>query len=254
MTNENAYDRWARYYDMGEGDRAPYLQFYRGLLSASTRSILEIGCGTGVIASALSDALAGMAGPTPARVCGVDSSAPMLEIARDRDPRVEWVEADMRDLRVSGRFDLVFCCFNTFQFMLSDDDLRLAFSEARGHTAGGGSFAFDLYQPNIPYLMQQRTDTLARALSYQGRELEIREDSSYQPDARILDLEWRLVEPAQRDVILAQTHFRIRQYFPEDIERLLHESGFNIEQRFGGLDRRPFNADSKKQVLVCSPA
>jgi SAM-dependent methyltransferase len=250
----NAYDRWARYYDLGEGDRAPYLEFYRGLLTPGTRSVLEIGCGTGVIASALADELAKAHVDDPARICGVDSSGPMLDIARARDSRVEWVHADMRELPVAGRFDLVFCCFNTFQFMLGDDDLLRAFRTARDHVAVNGIFSFDLYQPNIPYLTPQRRNSLARALLYHGRQLEIREDSTYEPESRILDLDWRLVDVADGGLILAQTRFRIRQYFPEDIERLLRKSGFSIRHRYGGLDKQAFTNTSKKQVLVCAPS
>lgn len=250
---ENSYDRWAAFYDLGEGDRAPYLEFYRGLLKPTTRSVLEIGCGTGVVTSGLVDKLLRNAGSAQLRICGVDSSGPMLDLARARDARVEWLQADMRDLPLAETFDLVFCCFNTFQFMLSDTDLLTAFRAARRHTAAGGEFAFDLYQPNIPYLVQARTNTLARSLAYQGRDLEIREDSSYEPTGRILDLDWRLVDVAADCAVLAETHFRIRQYFHADIQDLLSQAGFEIEQCFGGLNRQAFDAESKKQVLVCRP-
>lgn len=247
-----AYDSWADYYDIGEGDRTPYLHFYRGLLSGSTRSVLEIGCGTGVIASALARDIAS-ASADPSRVAGVDNSAPMLRIASARDPSVEWHLGDMRALPVQGQFDLVFCCFNTFQFMLSDEDLEQAFREAQARTSAGGRFAFDLYQPNIPYISRARNDDLARSIQYQGRALQIREDSVYEPGQRILELNWRLVDASNGGQVLASTRFRIRQYFPTDIERLLSRAGFRVEQRFGDLDRSAFTAQSRKQVLVCAP-
>ena len=247
-----AYDRWADYYDIGEGDRQPYLDFYASLLRADTRSVLEIACGTGVIASELRRRIADR-GLEP-RVAGIDLSMRMLDIARARDRSVDWVHADMRELPIEGRFDLVFCCFNSFQFMLEDADLQAAFAAARDRTAPGGRFALDLYQPNLPYLAVARQDSLARSLQHQGRALQIREDARYDPERRLLDLEWRLVEADDASVELARTRFRIRQYLASDIERLLAATGWRILESFGDLQRAPFGANSKKQVLVCAPA
>ena len=65
-----AYDRWARYYDVGEGDRRPHVDFYASLLRPGDRSVLEIGCGTGVVAAALAERIRA-AGHEP-RVVGLD--------------------------------------------------------------------------------------------------------------------------------------------------------------------------------------
>lgn len=251
--NSTAYDRWARYYDLGEGDREPYLRFYLSLLLPTTRSVFEIGCGTGIIASAMAAELRGRPDDGPVRVAGLDASLPMLDIARARDPSVDWLLGDMRDPPVQARFDLVFCCFNTFQFMLSDDDLARALAAARNLVNAQGQFAFDLYQPNIPYLEVPRTGTLTRRLRHDGRDLHLLEDASYQASERLLDLEWRLVDASEPAVDLARTHFRIRQYFAADVERMLATAGFTILERFGGLDRSAFTAESKKQVYLCAP-
>jgi SAM-dependent methyltransferase len=247
-----AYDRWADYYDIGEGDREPFLRFYASLLRPGDRSVLDIGCGTGVIAADLAGRIA-QAGHAP-RVVGLDVSSAMLEIARTRHPGLEWVHGDMRDLPVQGRFDLITCCFNSLQFMRSDAELAQAFRAAREHVAEGGRYAFDLYQPNLPYLRVARADSLGRKLIHAGDALEIREDASYDEASRVLDLHWRLVRADARDRLLAATRFRLRQFLAEDVERQLAATGWRIEQRFGGLDRSDFTAGSTKQVLVCVPA
>ena len=245
------YDRWADYYDLTDGDRRPHLQFYRSLLRPGDRAVLELGCGTGVVAAELAASIAA-SGESP-RVAGVDISAGMLEIARSRAPRLDWRLGDMRNPPVDGPFDLVFCCYHTFQFLLEDDDLAQAFASARRLTAPDGRFAFDLYQPNLPYLRVARTDSLARSIEHDGRELHIREDARYEEDARVLDLEWRLVAADAPGDVLAAAHFRIRQHFPDDVLRLLRETGWRVLERYGDLDRRPFDASAIRQVLVCTP-
>jgi SAM-dependent methyltransferase len=247
-----AYDAWATYYDLTEGDRRPHLRFYGSLLRPEDRSVLEVACGTGLVAADLGERIAAR-GAEP-RVVGVDISEAMLAIARERAPQGRWVHGDMRALPVEGRFDLVFCCYHSYQFMLEDADLAQAFAAARARVAPGGRFAFDLYQPNLAYLRAARTDTLARSVRHEGRELQIREDARYDEGRRILQLDWRLVAADAPGHVLAATQFRIRQYFAADIERLLGSSGWRILERYGDLDRRPFDAASKRQVLVCAPA
>ena len=246
-----AYDRWARYYDATEADRQPHLGFYGALLRPGDRSVLEVACGTGVVAAELGARIAA-SGATP-RVVGVDISAGMLALARERWPRWEWVHGDMRELPVEGRFDLVFCCYHSVQFMPTEADLAQAFAAARARIAPGGRYAFDLYQPNLAYLRTARTDTLARSVRHEGRDLQIREDARFDEDTRILQLDWRLVDADAPDAVLAATQFRIRQYFAADIERLLAQTGLRIVERFGDLDCRPFDETSKRQVLVCAP-
>ena len=246
-----AYDRWARYYDIGEIDRLPYLDYYASLLGPGDCSVLEIACGTGVMAAALAQRIAS-AGHAP-RVAGSDISEAMLEIARARHPTLEWVCADMRSDAVQGRFDLVFCCFNSLQFMPTPVDLEQAFAAARRHVEPDGRFAFDLYQPNLPYLRVARTDTLARTVVHEGRALQIRENSHYDEATRLLVLDWRLVPVDAPGEVLAATRFTIRQFTHEDVERALAATGWRILERYGDLDRSMFTSRSKKQILVCIP-
>jgi SAM-dependent methyltransferase len=247
-----AYDPWAAYYDLGEGDRQPHLAFYGSLLRPGDRSVLEVACGTGVVAAALAERI--RAGGVEPRVVGSDISAAMLELARRRHPSLEWVQADMRSLPIQGGFDLVLCCFNSLQFMHEDADLARAFAAARGCVAADGRYAFDLYQPNLRYLRQVRHDSLARTLHHAGRELQIREDARYDEARRVLELDWRLVAADAPGEPLAATHFSLRQFDAATVERLLAASGWRVLERHGDLARSPFDADSKKQVLVCAPA
>ena len=251
-----AYDRWARYYDVGEGDRRPHVDFYASLLRPGDRSVLEIGCGTGVVAAALAERIRA-AGHEP-RVVGLDVSAAMLEVARSRHPSLEWVLADMRVLReeprLAGRFDLLVCCFNTFQFMPDEAGLAQAFAAARARVEPDGRLAFDLYQPNLPYLRVARRDSLARSVEHQGRTLQIREDACYDEERCVLELGWRLVPADAPDEVLAATGFSLRQFPAADVDRLLAQAGWRVVERYGDLQRSAFNASSTKQVLVCAPA
>jgi SAM-dependent methyltransferase len=249
-----AWDTWADYYDLADGDRAPHVEFYSSLLGDRTRSILELGCGTGTMVSALAQQMAQRNGNAASlRIVGVDGSAGMLRVARSRDAGVEWVFGDIRSPPVQGSFDLAFCCYNTLQHLLDDEDLVQAFRSVRGLIQPDGVFAFDIYQPNVAYLSAPQTNRMARSIiDRTGRYLEIREDHVYDPDTQLATFCWRLVERDKPgEPPLARTRYRFRQYFPADLDRLLSSAGLFVHERYGDFDRSPFSKDSKKQILIC---
>lgn len=250
------FDSWADFYDLTDADRGASIDFYRRLVTDQTRSLLELGCGTGTITIALATAMqARTGGPDTIRVVGLDQSREMLRVARSRDPHIDWVLGDMRAPNIDGPFDLVISPFNTLQYLLRDEDLAQAFRSVRHLISDRGIFAFDIYQPNPEYLANPQTDRLARSVTDpDGRRLEIREDTSYDPDSLVLTVNWRLVETDDGRPPLASTTHRMRQFAAADVDRILAEAGLEGRERYGGLDRSPFTGASKKQVVVCGTA
>jgi SAM-dependent methyltransferase len=249
----HAYDRWADHYDLGEGDRGPIVAFYRSLLNDRIGSVLELGCGTGIIALAMLQDLRRLRPDTDIRFVGVDGSAGMLKVARTRADSVQWLFGDIRCPPVQGRFDLVFCCFNTLQLLLRDEDAAQALAAAHELLEPNGIFAFDIFQPNPAYLNAAHDNRLVRTIhGDDGRTLELREDTRYDSRTHVLNLEWRLVDRDDAEQPpLARTNYNLRQYFRHDVDRLLAQAGFVVHERFGDFDRSPFDGRSKKQILVC---
>jgi ubiquinone/menaquinone biosynthesis C-methylase UbiE len=59
-------------------------------------SLLDVACGTGIVARIAR----GKLGP-PAQIVGVDVVLPMLAVARQADPSIEWREGNVTSLPVS---------------------------------------------------------------------------------------------------------------------------------------------------------
>lgn len=249
-----AYEAWADYYDLVEGDRSAFLGFYGRLPRPSDRAVLELGCGTGVVLAPIHAALRAAHPDEAVRAVGVDAAAGMLDKAQGMFPDIEWVQGDLRAPPVAGPFDLVFCCFNTLQMLPTPADLGMAFAAARDALAPDGRYAFDIYRPNLPYLRQARRDSLSRRIDSAGRTLELREDARYDEDASILHLDWRLVDAANPSHTIAATRYAIRQFFPDEVRALLAAAGLRIVEEFGDFDRSPPSLAARKQVLVCGLA
>ena len=100
----------------------------RAELAPAMRAI-DVACGTGIVAR-----LAYRRGA--ASVVGVDVSAPMLEVAREIEPGIDWREGDAAALPVGAeeQFERVFCQ-QGLQFFA---DRQAAAAELRRITAAGG--------------------------------------------------------------------------------------------------------------------
>ena len=132
-----------------EGD----IEFFRRLAAETGGPVLEIGCGTGRVASALAGA--GL------DVVGVDRSAPMLRLAEERRAslspevaaRLTFEQGDMTTLRLARQFPLIVAPSRVFQFALTSDEQRAALRAFKAHLAPGGRLALDLFDPSLEYVV-----------------------------------------------------------------------------------------------------
>ena len=107
---------------------------------AMPRTILDIACGEGSFAVA-------MAGRGYA-VTGVDISAEMLKLARERAAaaglNVDFVEQDMRKLFFDGGFDLATSWYDSLNYLLRIQDLDACYCGVHRALNPGGLFVFDM--------------------------------------------------------------------------------------------------------------
>ncbi len=216
------------------------------------RAILELGCGSGrTLVPLLKDGW---------RMVGVDSSAAMLARCRERVARLgadaasryELHRADFRALALGRRFPLIICPFNAFMHLYRRDDVERFLAVVRAHLAPGGLFAFDVLNPDLAWLSRDPHKRWARTrfrhpktgkLAYYSTSL------SY--DAALQIAFMRIYyEPAGggRTRVVRLTH---RQFFPLELEALLHYNGFTVEAHEGGFDGSALVPESEEQVLRC---
>lgn len=132
----------APFYDLDLEDYEDDLFLYRQLAAEAGGAVLELGCGTGRVARALADA--------GVEVVGVDLSASMLAIARERlaNSDVTLQEADFRMLELGRRFPLVLIPLGGLQHMATVDDVVATLESASRHVTAGGMVVVDVEAPN----------------------------------------------------------------------------------------------------------
>jgi len=141
--NETAGPTWVRLNDVLDRMIAPIggLAMDRARLVAGER-VLDVGCGCGNTTVELARRVA-----PGGSVTGVDVSAPMLALARERAAKVDGVRFEQGDAQVHpfppSAFDVVFSRFGLMFFV----DPTAAFSNLRGALRSGGRVAFVCWQP-----------------------------------------------------------------------------------------------------------
>ena len=133
-----SYERFGEFYDAVMGDRRAAAQQVMELIRAAkpdAKNVLELGCGTGSILKCLQDAY---------EVSGLDISGKMLAVARKKVPRSKLFRQDMVDFRMDGRFDVIFCVFDSINHVRRFSDWKKVFAAVRRHLLPGGCFIFDI--------------------------------------------------------------------------------------------------------------
>ncbi|HEV7722979.1 MAG TPA: methyltransferase domain-containing protein [Iamia sp.] len=138
-----AHPRLAALYDRIDGDRAD-LDHYEALVDErGARSVLDVGCGTGVLALRL--AARGLA------VVGVDPAAASLAVARakpDAD-RVRWIHGDATTLPPDLAIDLAVMTGNVAQVFTTDEAWAATLAGIHDALRPGGHLVFETRRPEV---------------------------------------------------------------------------------------------------------
>lgn len=202
--------------------------------------VLEYGCGEGRITIPIADR--GIA------IVGVDHSAPMLAalLAKQKLPVRR---GDMRAMKLKKKFPLVICAFNTFLHLYTRDDVERFLARVREHLAPRGRFIFDVSMP-VPRDLA-RDPSRAYALPkvrVNGVRAKYRERFDYEPLRQVLFVAMEF-EPERGEPFV--TPLAHRQFFPQELEALLHYNGFRIEKLEGGFRGEPADRHSDSLVYIC---
>ncbi|WP_421695001.1 class I SAM-dependent methyltransferase [Aestuariivirga sp.] len=210
-------------------------------LAADAKSVLDLGCGTGLLPAALGVAR---------DVWGVDPAAAMLEVARRREggDRVTWVEADARTVRLGRRFDLILLTGHAFQCFLTDADQRALCETIAAHLAPGGRFIFDSRNP-----AREEWREWVPARSERVFELEPHgrvtawNDVSYDPLAQIVTYQTSYRTASK---MLRTATSRIRFAPKKDIAQRIAEAGLAVDKWLGDWQGGAYKPDAKEIIPI----
>lgn len=141
----NPFDdpRIAGIYDLFDSDRSD-LDFYMAIIAElGASSVLDLGCGTGALASMLAG--------SGLDVAGADPAGAMLDVARTKPgaDRVQWIHGDATAVPRELSVDVVTLTGNAAQAIVDDVDWRRTLEAVHGALEQGGHFIFETRDPSM---------------------------------------------------------------------------------------------------------
>jgi SAM-dependent methyltransferase len=210
--------------------------------------VLELACGTGRLTIPVAQ--------SRVEIVGLDQSASMLACARTKAAEagveIMWVESDCRQFELGRKFGLIFMAFNSMQHLHDQASLTALFANVAQHLAVGGRFVFDAFNPSLAILTR---DPNQRTVERQYEDpdgrgtVTLEQMARYDDAAQVNHITWYFSLPSEKDSRVEQLN--VRCFFPQELDLLVRANGFEIEEKFGNFDRRPFASGDMKQVVVC---
>lgn len=247
----NDYDVIAPFYDIEHANFDEDVDLYLHYAEMQTGPLLELACGTGRLLLPLA-----AQGHT---LLGVDSSRPMLDIARQRvqqeglGARITLAQQDVRALNLDRQFSLAFIALGSFAHLTTRKAQQQALSAIRKHITTGGTFILDISNADIRYMENlsgqllhlgtwplgdgaMLTHLVSPATSHSDHLLELMHfyDQHYQGG------------PLNRTVVTSY----LALFERTEIELLLERAGFAVKDIYGSYDLSPFSRESPRMIII----
>jgi SAM-dependent methyltransferase len=224
-----------------EADAQP--GFYLKLAAElGAKSIVDLGCGTGLITCEFAR--------RGHQVIGVDPSPAMIAVARRRTTcdGVRWIVGDASALG-TPEADLAIMTGHVAQFFLTDESWLAALIALRDALRPGGRLAFETRNPN--------------ARDWESWTNHIRK-SVEDPAAGRIET-WAEVHDAQEGIVSYTLHYlfaasgsellstaRLRFRTEAELTQSLATAGFAVERIYGDWDGRPADSSTRELIVVAA--
>jgi ubiquinone/menaquinone biosynthesis C-methylase UbiE len=230
----SSYDPFAPIYDEWAAHMTEDVPFYVELAREADGPVVELAVGQGRVAIPV-------ARETGRAVIGIDSSAAMLAVARERAAaagvQLDLREGDMRELELEQPAALVYCPFRSLLHLRGWADKRRVFERVAAALAPGGRFAWNAFVFN-PHIAASND-------GFASRHGELWEYTEHTPaDARI-DVTAFVGEPG-----VEPRKVSLWWCTRSEWEGLVDAAGLEVEALYGWFDRRPFDDSSEELVYV----
>lgn len=230
----------ADFYDIENG-WAPDTEYCRAL-AQDAASVLDLGCGTGLLAASLGQGR---------EVMGVDPAGAMLDVARQRPggADVTWIEADARNFRCDRRFDLIVMTGHAFQCLLTDDDQAALLATIAHHLAPGGHFIFDSRNPAVREWLEWVPAESQRVIQHpRFGAVESWNDVEHDPATGIVTYQTYYKVVATGHTLSAASRIR---FTPKDILAAhIASAGLAVDQWLGDWQGGPWHEGAKEIVPI----
>jgi len=219
--------------------------FYIGKMVNAGGPVLEIGCGTGrLFTKALEKG---------ADVYGIDQSELMLSKLKEKIEEKEHYRvghADAREYVSDKKYKLIIAPFRVFQHIYSVADQIKFLENVKINLAEGGTFIFDVFNPDLNYIIKGSEESLQFSGEYSPGKA-IRRYHEIKPDIlnQIQHVTFRFEWDEDNEIKQAEFYTPMRYYFRFELEHLVARSGLRLKNIYGDENESPLTAERKSFIV-----
>jgi len=238
---QDYYHRVLPFYDAELRDRGDEDFWVRMASEPPGCRVLELGAGTGRATRFLAK--------KAARVTASELSPELLAQAHRKLhdlSHVHLLAADMRELSLREKFDLIVAVDDPFVHLTEDEERERTFKMVAEHLAPGGRFILDAaWFP--PEDREDAADGLVKEHAAQDGKLCVREIWHCDPDTRLCTARF---EYRKNGELEGEASFPGRLWSIEELEDRARSAGLRISRRWGDYDLRAWDRGSSPRLIA----
>ena len=238
-------DLYSQYYDLlySDKDYISEVKYVDSLIKANgknTKTLLDMGCGTGKHAELFCD--------MGYEVHGIDLSEGMLKIAENRRKNkgdsLSFSQSNIQNLSLNKKFDVVISLFHVMSYQNSNSELIKAFEVAKNHLNNDGIFVFDFWYG--PAVLTDLPTTRVKRLENENIKVTRLAEPVLHSQKNIVDVNYDVFieDKKTKEIAEKKELHKMRYFFDTELEMICEKVGFSIIQKYEWMsDKNPdFNS------------
>ncbi len=188
-------------------------------LGKNIKTILDLGCGTGLHDKEL--ALRGY------NITGLDLSEEMINLAKKRNPNSKFIVGSMSNFELGDKFDAVICMFSALGYLTENKQLGGFFNCIKKHLKPDGLLIIDCW--NGLGVMKELPSS--REKMVQDGDLKIIRESFPDLDVKnhINNVKFKIKIFENKNLIKEyEENHKVRFFFPKELEKYMDDEGFEL--------------------------
>lgn len=246
---KKVFENYSQYYDLlnenkNYSEETAYIISIIKLNSKNSKSILELGCGTGGHAEEFAK--------KSYSIHGIDLSDAMLLKAKSRQEKlskpisekISFSKGDIKKFTLNHKFDVVVSLFHVISYILTVSDLESVIKTAKKHLNTNGLFIFDCW--HAPAVIHDKP--VSRIKVAENNLISVKRTSfpTLLEHEKRVDIRFDIEihdKKTDKTTFISEKH-EMRYWYTEELKEAFNNYGFELIHKEEWLTRKPLSQNS----------